>query len=74
MTNTKTPLQSTTVWGLIISLIMLLKDRLGWNLSEGDAEQIVNVGGQVVGLVIALVGRWRADKPLAVKDPPKDQP
>lgn len=69
MNDTKTPLQSTTVWGLLISIIMLAKDRFGLNLSEGDAEQIVNVGGQVVGLFIALWGRWKADKPLAVKKP-----
>ena len=62
-------LQSKTVWGLIILLIGLAKKQFGWDFTDSQAEQWLDLGLQAVGAALNLYGRWKATKPLGL--PPK---
>lgn len=63
--NTKTWVQSTTIWGLAITLIAWILDRAG--VDSALAPQIVDAMidlAQPVGVAIAAYGRKRAQGPL----------
>lgn len=67
--ETKNPLESLTIRGLLVTLAGFIVAEFGLPVSPGVlADDVINVGGAVitlVGLVTAAVGRWRADKPLS---------
>lgn len=68
MTNfseTKTFLQSKTVWGAIIALLGGLLSLLGYQLSPDDAESLVTIVSglaSMMGSVMAIIGRISASK------------
>ena len=67
----KNPLESLTIRGLLVIVAGYLVTQFGLPIdAEVLADDVVEVGGaviQLVGLVAAAVGRWRANEPLSVE-------
>lgn len=51
--------KSLTIAGLVVIVLMFAIDRAGVNVTESEVEGIVTVAGELVGMVMVLVGRWR---------------
>jgi len=66
--DTKNFLTSKTIWGLAITLLFAVLDTMGISIgiTEPEAVDLVNKIGEVVGLVIAAIGRFTAKKSLTV--------
>lgn len=60
----KHPLQSMTVWGLLVSLAAMLLQQFGLDASEDAVAELVAAVVQVVGLVLAVYGRGNATTKL----------
>jgi lysozyme family protein len=66
-TDTKSPLQSTTIQGAIISIIGAMAPTLA-SLLHIDAQQLINVVGAVAtiaGFAMTIIGRMKATKLIA---------
>jgi len=50
---------SVTYIGIFVSVIALIVEKLGLNILPGEIETTVLVITQLVGAVIALIGRYR---------------
>jgi hypothetical protein len=68
--DTKHPLTSKTIWGILILLVFSFLAQKGINILPAEQQQILDLGGQLVGTLLAIYGRWKADRPLALKGPP----
>lgn len=73
--DTKKPWASTTVIGWIVAIITTALQMTG-TVTISDIEQgtlvdmvvgLINLIAQLVGFIMVIVGRWKADKPLSVK-------
>lgn len=59
-------LQSKTIWGFILIIIGLLKQKFGWDFTDAQVESWLNIALEVIGTILGVYGRIRADKPLKV--------
>ena len=73
--DTKKPWASITVIGWVVAIIATALKMTGV-VTISDIEQgtlvdmiiaLVNLIAQLVGFIMVIVGRWKADKPLSVK-------
>lgn len=67
----KNPLQSVTLWGLVIILVANLLKPFGMDLdvevTSQLVEEVINFWPEIleaIGLVLAFIGRVRASKPI----------
>ncbi|WP_430229957.1 hypothetical protein [Nitrosomonas communis] len=56
---TKGLLQSKTIWGALLSLLSSLALMMGWDL--GDTDQLAEHIAGLVGGILAIYGRCKAD-------------
>lgn len=78
MKEYKNPFASKTVWGVIIGAIGLIGPLLGLEVDKEEAKGVVEQAGsiwpevaQAFGLVLTLIGRINANKPIRLKAPKK---
>lgn len=55
---------SKTIWGIIVSLIGIIIDKLGWGISSAEVNQVIDLIIQLGGLIFAFYGRIVAKKPI----------
>jgi hypothetical protein len=62
---------SVTISGLIITLLGFIFQHAGIDVGNADLNAFVGVGGQLIGMVIAYIGRIRMGdiNPLGIKHP-----
>jgi uncharacterized lipoprotein NlpE involved in copper resistance len=68
MDQTKSPLQSRTIIGVLIALIPTILKIFGIDLGADSAStvaQAVELGFEFGGSVLAIYGRWQATKRIA---------
>jgi len=63
-TDTKHPLKSKTIVGLIVTVLALLLAQFGVELTGSETAEAVGAVTSLVGITVAVYGRWKADKPL----------
>lgn len=68
-TVTKQPWESMTIWGVVVFALSSLLQRKGYVI-DVDTQQAsiawMTAAGQAVGSLLALIGRWRASRPLTM--------
>lgn len=74
MAAKKTPLKSMTVLSLVVLVLTLLKDKLGWDATEGELEQWAEIVLYAISAIGVYVGRSKASGPLAHKPERKKLP
>ena len=67
----KTPLQSLTIWGILIAAISNFLPQFGYQVDEQAANDFLNAVlkaypeiVEAIGLLLAIIGRWRANAPI----------
>lgn len=65
--DTKNFLASKTIWGVVVTLagVFGVADLLPENFADRMTDAI-NLGISLVGAVVAIYGRFKADKPVTV--------
>lgn len=70
----KNPFRSLTIWGTIVTALGMLLRPLGVDVNQEATLDFIEyvqsvwpVLVQAFGLLMAIVGRWRADQPLSVR-------
>lgn len=63
--NVKNFLQSKTIWGVMILLSPVISNLVGFDVSTeiGESYEIII---EVIGSLLALYGRWKANGSIAV--------
>lgn len=67
MDETKSFWKSKTIWGVIVTAVSLVASLSGHNIDDTTQTELINVGvtiGGVVGSILAIYGRMKADKPI----------
>jgi hypothetical protein len=57
--KSKNLFSSLTIQGLLLTILMFLKGHFEWDISASNAEEIVTVLLEVVGIVMTFLGRFR---------------
>ena len=57
--KSKNLFSSLTIQGLLLTVLMFLKGHFDWDLSASNAEGIITVLLEVVGIVMTFLGRFR---------------
>jgi len=68
MNETKSKWASLTVWGGIGTILAYLLNRFGFEVDDATLQQIIDLisqFGELVGVLIMIIGRIRATKRLA---------
>lgn len=63
--ETKAWWKSKTIIGAIAMGLSLLTRTLGLDLGDEQLTETANAIVELVGFVLVIVGRWKADKPLS---------
>lgn len=63
----KSPLASRTIIGVLIALLPVLARWTGVQLDDADAQASADDLVTIAGAVLAIVGRWKATRPLALQ-------
>jgi uncharacterized membrane protein len=66
-------LRSLTVKGAIVMALAWLAGHFGSSLAEADILKAVEVLGELAGLVMVIVGRWRAGGLKGLWTSPKEK-
>lgn len=64
--DTKSPLESKGVLGVVISALGLFAEHYGIEITATQLDTFVFVGMQIYGLGQALYGRWVAENPISL--------
>lgn len=67
MQEVKSFLKSKTIWGVVL---MVLGSVFGYNVPEGLDKEVADIAATLVnafGAILAVYGRFKADKKIAVK-------
>lgn len=57
MIENKKRYKSKTIWSIIILVLAFLKDQFDLYITESEVEQILVLGTEIFGMVMAIYGR-----------------